>query len=144
MADKKQIHTQKDDDEKQCSVPEDHPLDPAVEKIRKKLMRLMIISVSITLILILAVLFGIIYKMTATEFTSKKANTSFSHSKNSEIIQRTLSLPKGTQILSQNLSENNIALKVLTPEGQIKFMIYNYHTGALVAILLLETKEERL
>ncbi|WP_455481777.1 hypothetical protein V4P56_04790 [Bartonella sp. B35(2025)] len=142
MVNNKQIHTSGNHKTTQCALPQDAPLDPAVEHIRKKLMRLMIVSIAITLILILAVLFGVIYKIMTTGLASTQGNTFSSHGKNSEIIQHTLSLPEGTQILSQSLSEHNIALKVLTSEGQTKFMIYNYYTGALIAVLSIATTKE--
>ncbi|WP_332065702.1 hypothetical protein [Bartonella sp. CB189] len=119
----------------------DHPLDPAVEHVRKKLMRLMIISISVTLLLILAVLFGVIYKIVSTQSDSKQSNFSSPHSKSNEIVQHTVLLPKNTKILSQSLSEQNIVLTLLTPEGQTKFMIYNYYTGKLIAVFSVETTE---
>ncbi len=140
-ADNQQNDTSRNHRTKLCTLPQDHPLDPTIERVRKKLMRLMIISISITLILILAVLFGVVYKIIATQPASKQTSLISSQSKSTEIAQYTLSLPKGTQILSQSLSEHNIALKILTPEEQIKFIIYNYHTGAITTILSIKTTQ---
>ncbi|MBB5074342.1 putative membrane protein SpoIIM required for sporulation [Bartonella callosciuri] len=142
MVDNKQMHISKDHRAEQDALPQDHPLDPAVERVRKKLMRLMIISISITLILILAVLFGVVYKIIATGSAPKQTDPFPSHSTNQEIFHHTLFLSKNTQILSQSLSDHNIVLKILTPGGQTKFMIYNYHSGALIAVLSVETTEE--
>ncbi|EJF98013.1 hypothetical protein [Bartonella vinsonii] len=141
MMDKKQIQTSKDHRAEQDIHPQDQALDPAVERVRKKLMRLMIISISITLILILAVFFGVIYKIIATDSTSQKTQPLFVQSITQETVHHTLSLPEKTQILSQSLSDHNIVLKILTPEGQTKFMIYNYYTGTLIAVLSVETTE---
>ncbi|UTO28106.1 hypothetical protein [Bartonella harrusi] len=141
MMDKKQIQTSKNHRTEQDIHPQDQALDPAVERVRKKLMRLMIISISITLILILAVLFGVIYKIIATDSTSQKTKPLFAQSTPQETVHHTLSLPEKAQILSQSLSGHNIVLKILTPEGQTKFMIYNYYTGALIAVLSVETTE---
>ncbi|WP_375686652.1 hypothetical protein [Bartonella sp. AC331YNZD] len=142
MIDNKQMHPSKDHHTEQSTLPQDLPLDPAVERVRKKLMGLMIISVLITLFLILTVLFLIVYKVIATGSASKQTERSSSLSKNPQATHHTLSLPEKTQILSQSLSENNIVLKILTPDGQTKFMIYNYYTGALVSILSVETTEK--
>ncbi|EJF76750.1 hypothetical protein [Bartonella birtlesii] len=141
--DNKQMDTARDQRAQQDALPQDLPLDPAVERVRKKLMRLMIISIAITLILMLAVLFGIVYKIIATRSVSKQTEFFASHSKNKKIVYHTLSLPKNTQILSQSLSEQNLVLKILTSDGQTKFMVYNYYTGALIAILSVETTEEK-
>ncbi|WP_336276956.1 hypothetical protein [Bartonella sp. CB178] len=139
MAGNQKIYTPRNHHAEQCAVPQDQPLDPAVEQIRKRLMRLMIVSVSITLILILSVLFGVIYKIAAPRPDTKQVNPSSFQGKDSETTHHTLSLPRGTQILSQDLSEHNIALKVRTPEGKTQLMIYNYYTGALIAIFSVET-----
>ncbi|KEC56514.1 hypothetical protein [Bartonella koehlerae] len=144
MVDNKQIHISKDHCIEQCALPQELPLDPTVERIRKKLMRFMIISISITLMITLAVLFLVAYKMLATRSTSKHLPQFSSHSKNPEVAYHTLSLPKGTQILSQSLSEHNIVLKILMPDNQIKFMVYNYHTGALIAVLSVETTQPNI
>ncbi len=142
MMDNKRMQPSKDHHTEQNSLPQDLPLDPAVERVRKKLMGLMIISVLITLFLILTVLFLIVYKVVATGSAPKQTELSSSPSKTPHVINHTLSLPEKTQILSQSLSEHNIVLKVLTPDRQTKFMIYNYHTGALIAVLSVETKKE--
>nr|WP_246257513.1 hypothetical protein [Bartonella gabonensis] len=134
----KPMQPSKDHHTEQNPLPQDLPLDPAVERVRKKLMGLMIVSVLITLFLILTVLFLIVYKVT-TSSIPKQTELSSSHSKNPQVIHHTLSLPKKTQILSQSLSENNIVLHVLTPDGQTQLMIYNYHTGTLIAVLSVET-----
>lgn len=142
--DNKLIPPSKDHHTDQSTLPQDFPLDPAVERVRKKLMGLMIISVLITLFLILTVLFFIIYKVIATGSAPKQTELSSSPSKSPHIIHQTLSLPEKTQILSQSLSEHNIVLKILTPDGQTKFMIYNYHTGVLIAVLSIETTEKNI
>ncbi|WP_273755598.1 hypothetical protein [Bartonella sp. MM73XJBT.G] len=141
MMDNKPMRPSKAPHTEQNPQPQDLPLDPAVERVRKKLMGLMMISVLITLFLILTVLFLIVYKVT-TGSAPKQTELSSSNNKNPYVIHHTLSLPKKTQILSQSLTDNTIVLKVLTPEGQTKFMIYNYHTGALIAVLSIETTEE--
>ncbi|WP_375650807.1 hypothetical protein [Bartonella sp. OT172YNZD] len=142
MMDNKRMQPSKDHHTEPNSLPQDLPLDPAVERVRKKLMGLMIISVLITLFLILTVLFLIVYKVIATGSAPKQTELSSSPNIKPHVIHHTLSLPEKTQILSQSLSEHNIVLKVLTPEGQTKFMIYNYHTGALIAVLSIETTKK--
>ncbi|MET3590349.1 putative PurR-regulated permease PerM [Bartonella silvatica] len=142
MMDNKPIETSKYHHTKQNAVPQDTPLDPAVERVRKKLVRLMIVSISITLILILAVLVGVIYKIAATGSTPKQIASFSPHNQNNEVAHHTLSLPKNAKIWSQSLSEHDIVFKILTPDGQEKFMIYNYHTGALIAVFSVKTIEE--
>ncbi|EJF91629.1 hypothetical protein [Bartonella tamiae] len=133
--------------------PYEKPLDPAVERVRRKLMRLMIISVSVTMLLIVAVLIAVIYKV-ITPQTEKKANevtpiSELTPDIKTEIqtlppeipkfINRTIALPEGTRILSQSLSGNLIALETLTPEGGTEMIIYDYKNGHLIAGITLGT-----
>ena len=93
---------------------QEQPLDPAVEGVRRKLMRLMVISIGITIILILAVLVAVIYKVTtssnkAPAEQTQSAQTTPVPNANAEqakpeptvpeFIKRSIALPKGTRIL---------------------------------------------
>lgn len=139
------------------------PLDPAVERIRRKLMRLMIISVGITILLIVAVLVGIIYKVMSTpaptqqaaaqpsQIVSQLSNTSAELQNNvpqiptkPELLNRLVDLPLGTRILSQSLSGNLISLETLTPEGKSELVIYDYKQDNLIAKITLATEETQI
>ncbi len=133
-------------------------LDPAVEKVRRKLMRLMMISIGITIVLILIILAAVIYKVTSSP--SEKTPTEVSKTEASpvpgaetdatseakttspavpEFIRRSIALPQGTRILSQSLSNDMIALETLTPEGNTELVIYDYRQGHLVAGITVDT-----
>ncbi|ALE03054.1 hypothetical protein [Bartonella ancashensis] len=113
-------------------------LDPAVERVRKKLMYLMISFVSITLILILAVLAAIIYKILVPQSekilkTPAHTDPHSIHKKIPQIAQYTIPLPKGAKIISQSLSETALVLRIIMPDGQTKLIVYNYYTGEILA-----------
>ncbi|WP_336293992.1 hypothetical protein [Bartonella sp. CB169] len=135
----KQPHTSQNYRAEHTALPEESPVDPAVERVRKKLMLFMITTLSITFILVLVVLFLAVYKTIAMKSAPKQIDPFSSSKQNSEIAYYTLSLPEKTQILSQSLSGHNILLKILTPDGTTQFMVYNYHTGTLIAVLSVET-----
>lgn len=134
-------------------------LDPAVERVRRKLMRLMIISIGITIVLILIILAAVIYKVTSSSsdktpvaVTKTEANpvpgaaqdSTTAEGKTStpavpEFIKRSIALPQGTRILSQSLSNDMIALETLTPEGNTELVIYDYRRGHLIAGITVDT-----
>lgn len=130
-------------------------LDPAVERVRRKLMRLMIISIGITIVLILIILAAVIYKVTSSSdktsvnVTRTEANpvpgaAATADGKTStpdvpEFIKRSIALPQGTRILSQSLSDDMIALETLTPEGNTELVIYDYRRGHLIAGITVDT-----
>lgn len=145
----------------QQPMQQDAQLDPAVENIRRKLMRLMIISVGITIVLILIILAAVIYKVTSSSSdktpveaerqvqtspvpNSGANNASTAPTLNSassvpEFIRRSIALPQGTRILSQSLSNDMIALETLTPQGNTELVIYDYRRGHLVAAITVDT-----
>jgi len=136
---------------------QEQPLDPAVEGVRRKLMRLMVISIGITIILILAVLVAVIYKVTtssnkAPAEQTQSAQTTPVPNANAEqakpeptvpeFIKRSIALPQGTRILSQSLSNDMIALETLTPEGNTELVIYDYRNGHLIAGITVDTSPD--
>lgn len=138
----------------QQPTQQERPLDPAVEGVRRKLMRLMVISIGITIVLILAVLAAVIYKITsssdkipvkevqpieANPIANTNNNTPKSQPPAPEFIKRSIALPQGTRILSQSLSNDMIALETLTPEGNTELVIYDYRQGHLVAGITVDT-----
>lgn len=136
------MHAFEENHSEQRALSQDEPLNPAVERVRKKLMRLMIISISITIILILFVFAGIIYKIITPEIASKQTKSLSLQSDNLPFANHTLFLPPKAQIISQSLSDHHISLRILMPNGQTHFMIYNYHTGALIANLSVTMTQE--
>ncbi|MHC5305810.1 hypothetical protein [Bartonella sp. LJL80] len=134
-------------------MQQDKPLDPAVERVRRKLMRLMIFSVAITMLLIVAVLIAVIYKVMSpasdqTPATAIQAEQQIPSAPAEavpsvpiipEVINRAVALPQGTRILSQSLSGDLIALETLTPEGKTELVIYDYKQGHLIAGITLQT-----
>lgn len=144
-------------------APNQNTLDPAVERVRRKLMRLMIVSVSITLLLVIAVFVAVIYKATRTPDTPATAEITQSSVPNDlavkpinsaaetagngqnannnlpitppATINREIDLPIGTRILSHSLSGDLISLETLAPSGGTELVIYNYKQGHVVARL---------
>lgn len=93
---------------------DDKPLDPAVERVRRKMMRLMAVSIGIMLVGLLAVLFAIVYKISSPdanppelgEIPGTPAEAPFGAS---------ITLPSGMRIVSHDLSGNRL---VLLSEGE--------------------------
>ncbi|WP_412057296.1 hypothetical protein [Bartonella sp. DGB2] len=104
----------------------EQPLDPAVERVRRKLMRLMLLSLAITILLILIVLAAVIYKiMTPTPHKSELLAPS----------QYMLPLKTGEKLISQSLSGSYLSLEVVNEKGKTEILIYNYQTNTLIARL---------
>lgn len=129
----------------QQAFPSDESLSPEVAHVKKKILRLMVVSISSTILLILAVLTGIVYKVITHTPPHTKGRGFPPQSDYSVPAHHTLSFPKGTKILSQSLSEPHIALHIMLPNSETKLMIYNYYTGALITVFSVhEAKENTL
>ena len=82
---------------------DDKPLDPAVEQVRRKLARLMGVSVGIMLIGVFAVLAAIVYKVSdrAPEIA----------------IAEQIDLPSGARILDHGYGDGVISLRLALSDG---------------------------
>ncbi|RCL02287.1 MAG: hypothetical protein JSC189_000600 [Candidatus Tokpelaia sp. JSC189] len=131
-------------------------LDPEVEYIRRRLLRLMVISLIVTMLLICAVLIAVIYKTTRRPTVAQeidktilqqeirtavqeeiKASMSIPESEKAKTNFKSIKidLPSGTRILSQSISEGEISLEISPPKGGTELIIYNYREGYIVARL---------
>lgn len=124
---------------------EQPPLDPSVERVRKKLMRLMLSTIVITIVLLFAVLVAIVYKIIAptqnahngVQETSPNQTNNYSHvnTGNERPVLRQIHLDGQWQVLSYNLSGNRVLLAVDAADGKKQIIIYDYELGKTIAII---------
>lgn len=115
------------------------PLDPTVERVRRKLMWFMIISTTITFLLVFAVIIAVIYKvMQPTPVkTAPPTLQSQSISQNNlaalKNIENAVILPQGAKLISQSLSGEQISLEVLGADGKTTLIIYDWRQAKEIA-----------
>ncbi len=95
---------------------EDKPLDPAVERVRRKMMRLMAISIGIMMIGLMAVLFVIVYKISAGNEAQAPAGDTF---------ETVLKIPAGAKIISQSLTGDRLTLLAEHADGRQTIFIFD-------------------
>ncbi|MEX0343474.1 MAG: fimbrial protein [Rhizobiaceae bacterium] len=95
---------------------EDKPLDPAVERVRRKMMRLMAISIGIMMIGLMAVLFAIVYKISARDEAAAPAGDTF---------ETVIAIPPGAKIVSQSLSGDRLTLLAEHANGRQTIFIFD-------------------
>lgn len=112
---------------------EGKPLDPEMERVRRKIMRFFAISVGLTLVAVMAVLAAVVYKLNAPGHNGPTPRVS------SEIPgqaaparEATIPLKAGTRIISQSLSGNRLAIDTLLPDGGRQIVIYDIGEGRIV------------
>lgn len=120
------------EDQKQDYSDEDRA---AIERIRRKMMRLMMIALIITIALIAAVITALVYKTARSNKAAADFATLTTPIPASGKIEATLPLPAGARILSHSLSGNLVSLLVHLPDGSSELLIYDYQTQIPVARL---------
>ena len=108
------------------------PLDPAMEKVRRKMIRLLAISIGVMMAGLMAVLFAIVYKMNSKP-AGLAAETALALPQGTEEIAGTIALPEGAQINSQSLSGNRILLDLSLPDGKRELAIFDMGANRIVA-----------
>ncbi|MBB3236343.1 hypothetical protein FHS20_003221 [Phyllobacterium endophyticum] len=114
---------------------DEQPLDPAMERVRRKMIRLLAVSIGIMVIGLMAVLAAIVYKINqpvqnvATPVGSDVSGQQLSDAVAGEAI----TLNPGTRILSHNLVDNTLSLETRLADGTRQILIYDIPSKRVVA-----------
>ena len=124
---------QSNDDEK--------PLDPEVERVRRKLLRFMIINLAILFIAFAAVIGGFIYKSSslAPKRTAEQEALSRAPS-GADAVAGTISIPAGARIISQTLAGKEVLLGLELADGSRSFLLYDLGTGRTLGTYAVKPK----
>ena len=110
---------------------EEKPLDPAMESIRRKMVRLQIVSGAIMFVSLMAVFGAIVYKTMHSEPAAPAATVSGVPS--DAPLAATVSLPLGFKVQSTSFSSGQILFYGETAEGKNKALVFDLRTGRTVA-----------
>ena len=103
---------------------EEEPLDPAVEAIRQKMVRLLMVSGGIMMLGLMAVLISIVYKVTQDSSPAPKAAVA---NTNNELV-----IPTGAEVMQTSQSSGRITLTLRLQDGSTAVQVHDA-SGALVA-----------
>lgn len=126
------------------------PLDPAMEKVRRKMVRLLAVSIGVMLIGLMAVLVAVVYKInrapdaSATEVARSDIPGQVSAPIKVEppkLIESQIDLTPGTRLLSQSLSGDQLSLETLLPDGGTELIIYDYRESRILGRIKLGNVE---
>ncbi|MDN5928778.1 MAG: fimbrial protein [Hyphomicrobiales bacterium] len=112
---------QSNDDEK--------PLDPEVERVRRKLLRFMIINLVILFVAFAAVIGGFIYK---SSHASKRAAGQEAEGRapsGADAVTAAIAIPAGARIVSQTLSGKEALFSLELADGSRSFLLYDLGAG---------------
>jgi len=113
---------------------EDKPLDPVMENVRRKMMRLQLISGSIMFLMFLAVLAAIVYKINTRDGKPEAVATSSGLSVPSDApVKATAVLPDGFAVSAVSQSGGQILFYGVMPGGARKALVFDIAAGRIVA-----------
>jgi hypothetical protein len=113
---------------------EDKPLDPVMENVRRKMMRLQLISGGIMLLMFLAVLAAIVYKITARDGKPEATSAAGSLVVPSDApIKATAALPDGFAVSAVSNAGSQILFYGVMADGARKALLFDIAAGRIVA-----------
>ena len=117
---------------------DDKPLDPAVEKVRRKIVRFMGINLGLLFLALMAVVIAIVYKARTSE-PDKAEVPVLAVPADGGMIEGTIALPSGARVTSQSVSGNRLSL--LVEEGGVSTIyVYDMGVGRMVGRFALTTQ----
>jgi hypothetical protein len=103
---------------------EDKPLDPAVEKVRRKLVRFVAINLGLLFVALIAVAIAIVYK-SRSEAPATPPVASDIPVPPGAALEGEIPLPVGSRIVSQSLSGSRLSLDVEAAGGGRTIILYD-------------------
>ena len=111
---------------------DEKPLDPVMENVRRKMVRLQLVSAGIMMVMFMAVLAAIVYKVTRNDGKQTAAAVSLSVPSD-QPITATAVLPAGFSVQSTALSGNQILFYGTLADGRRKALVFDVSVGRIVA-----------
>lgn len=112
------------------------PLDPAMVRVRKKMVRLLVVSMSVMMIGLLSVFGAIVYKIGSNGKDDEAVSAT--GSKIGPGIESSLELPAGAKIKSMSLDGLNVLLHVELPDGTRQLVVYGINDQRILATITVE------
>ncbi|WP_313531527.1 hypothetical protein [Shinella sp.] len=115
---------------------EDKPLDPVMENVRRKMMRLQLVSGGIMFLMFLAVLAAIVYKINTRESKPDAALSAASGGlavPSDAPVKATATLPDGFALSAVSNSGGQILFYGVMPDGARKAFVFDIAAGRTVA-----------
>lgn len=124
-----------------ASIPnnEEKPLDPATEKVRRKLVRYGAVFMGFNILALMAVLGAIIYKLGGYGNEADKPAVATSVMVPTETdFDKVIDLPDGAEILSASQNGNQILLNLAMANGERALWIYDISASRIVGKLSIQ------
>lgn len=112
---------------------EEKPLDPAMENVRRKMVRLQLVSGGIMLVMFMAVLAAIVYKVTRTDGKTEPRISAGLSVPSDAPLSGSVKLPDGFAVSSVSQSDGQILFYGAFADGARKAILFDIAAGRIVA-----------
>ncbi|APG92396.1 hypothetical protein [Sinorhizobium americanum] len=118
---------------------EDKPLDPAMENVRRKMVRLQLVSAGVMLIMLMAVLGTIVYKLTRSDEAAEATPSAVSVPGDAPLTA-IAALPAGFSVSDVALSGSQLLFYGSLPGAEPRAIVFDIKAGRIVADVTVRTQ----
>ena len=104
---------------------DDKPLDPAVEKVRRKLVRFVAINLGLLFVALMAVVGAIVYKTRSEAPPPAAPMTDIPTPAPGAMMEGSIPIPAGGRMVAHSISGNRLSLDVAMPDGSHSIHVYD-------------------
>lgn len=108
---------------------DEKPLDPAVERVRRKLLRFMIINLVILFVAFAVVIGAFVYKSSLAPKRPAEQEAQARPPSGADAVTGTIAIPAGARIVSQTLSGKEALFSLELADGSRSFLLYDLEAG---------------
>lgn len=116
---------------------EDKPLDPAMENVRRKMIKLQLVSAGVMVVMLMAVLGTIVYKLTRTDGKAPVQTTAVVPSE--APVNAVAALPAGFTVTNVAFSGSQVLFYGNLPGAEPRAIVFDIGTGRIVADITVRT-----
>jgi hypothetical protein len=113
---------------------DEKPLDPVMEKLRRKMVRLQVISAGVIVVSLMAVFSAIVYKASLTKQAAAPVTAAVPMD---APLAANVAVPDGFKVETVSLSNGQILIYGTLADGNRKAMVFDSVTGRMLANLTL-------
>lgn len=113
-------------------LEDEKPLDPATEKVRRKMVRLLAVSIGVMMVGLMAVLGAIVYKFndSGRQAATREAGSAPLPYEN---LEGRIDLPDRAEIVSASLDADRVLLHIRLPDGASSLLVYSLERNRIIA-----------
>jgi len=108
------------------------PLDPAAERVRRKLVRLLVVSFGIMVLGLGAVIAAIVYKINEGNDDPAMPAAQAGRLDAQSAIAGSIDLPAGARIVSSSLDGDRALIAIALPDGAMQLVVIDLPSGNII------------